>query len=92
MDEAYKKFKGNMSYNDFIDNLTEKEKLAVLTGNLNYQVGNGGFNQWHLNEYSEKGRELVLVVQSHLKGVASKKVITILDDFSNEIDYLERQG
>lgn len=59
MDEAYNTWQKGLSYDEFIDTLDNKHKLAVLTGNLNYQVENGGFLQWHNSLYSPKAYELL---------------------------------
>lgn len=42
-----------MSKKDFWNSLDSKPRAAVAIGNLNYQVCNGGFSQWHYNGYSE---------------------------------------
>jgi len=59
MDEAYdfwKSKKGRCSYSQFLDEIHEKfspaHYNAVILGNLNYQVENGGFAQWFDNGYS----------------------------------------
>lgn len=52
MNEAYDRFKPGMSLQDFWDQLDAKERVAVFLGNLNYQVENGGFSQWHGNGYA----------------------------------------
>jgi len=40
-------------HRNFLDALAEPEQLAVVFGNLNYQVENGGFTQWIDNNYYE---------------------------------------
>jgi hypothetical protein len=50
MDAAYTTF-GNKSYDDFMFDLPVNQRMAVLLGNLNYQVENGGFRQWIGNGY-----------------------------------------
>lgn len=54
MDSAYdkwqKEWKG-IGYVEFISNLNETERDAVVLGNLNYQVHNGGWKQWVDNGY-----------------------------------------
>jgi len=42
-----------MSKQQFWNSLDHKPRAAVAIGNLNYQVCNGGFSQWHYNGYSE---------------------------------------
>lgn len=56
MDEAYTIWEKNADLWDkdmFFDHLTYVQKVAVALGNLNYQVGNGGFSQWGFNGYAE---------------------------------------
>lgn len=52
MDQAYAKWDDNTTtYNDFIASLPKNERYAVLLGNMNYQVCNGGWIQWCDNGY-----------------------------------------
>lgn len=52
MDAAYARWQGTgWSKDEFHDSLSPQERFAVHTGNLNYQVGNGGFMQWWDNQY-----------------------------------------
>ena len=64
MDAAYKRWQDHNesvdnNYNlqwdqqQFWDQLSEAEEIAVYVGNLNYQVENGGFQQWVDNGYGE---------------------------------------
>jgi hypothetical protein len=55
MDAAYTAWQQEpgKSYDDFIFDLCGTQKEAVLLGNLNYQVENGGFSQWIFNGYAE---------------------------------------
>jgi len=50
MDTAYSKY-GNLSTEEWYKILTESEKEAVVLGNFNYQVCNGGVSQWIFNGY-----------------------------------------
>lgn len=54
MDAAYDRWQADhrMSKEDFWDQLSADERLAVFTGNFNYQVCNGGFSQWDGNDYA----------------------------------------
>lgn len=54
MNAAYDRWHGlnNWSLQDFWDQLDANERIAVFTGNLNQQVTNGGFRQWHDNGYA----------------------------------------
>ena len=53
MNTAYERWQKNddWSKDDFRVSLDAWEKIAVHTGNLNYQVENGGFSQWYFNNY-----------------------------------------
>jgi len=56
MKEAYDLWsQHNWSYEEFLENIrTKLSQLhydAVIIGNLNYQVTNGGWFQWYLNDY-----------------------------------------
>ncbi len=64
MNTAYEKWQaaGDISYESFVSNLTEAERTAVLLGNLNYQVCNGGFRQWIDNGYVVAGKSVVDVL------------------------------
>jgi hypothetical protein len=48
-------------------------QAAVMLGNLNYQVTNGGFNQWNFNGYSEDIEELL--------GICDNGIALELNDF-----------
>jgi hypothetical protein len=57
MDKAYNRWQegGDLHrrpYREFIDELIPLQRKAVLLGNLNYQVNNGGFSQWIMNGYA----------------------------------------
>ena len=51
MTNAYDNWGKNTSREEFLSDLTPYEKLAVIFGNFNYQVQNGGFFQWVFNNY-----------------------------------------
>ena len=51
MTNAYYNWGKNTSREEFLSDLTPYEKLAVIFGNFNYQVENGGFSQWVFNNY-----------------------------------------
>lgn len=54
MDSAYAKWPEGGSQPDMMMTLTPAERTAVLLGNLNYQVQNGGFRQWVDNGYATR--------------------------------------
>lgn len=85
MDEAYKWWnsrRDSQGYDWFIYNLPRDDwRAAVLLGNLNYQVENGGFEQWHYNGYSSQyARVRVLVEQ------IDNDVLQLLDAFMKLVD------
>lgn len=65
MDKAYDEWKKHpgLSYEEFLAGLDAKEEQAVLLGNLNYQVQNGGFDQWVFNGYASRGPEVVVLLE-----------------------------
>ncbi|MBD3262048.1 MAG: DUF4375 domain-containing protein [Candidatus Altiarchaeales archaeon] len=65
MNAAYARWRERRgSYEEFIGSLNGSKEVAVLVGNLNYQVGNGGFEQWHFNEYSDCSEDLIRVLET----------------------------
>lgn len=69
MDEAYDiwKSKPDFSREDLFDLISFKHKAAVVLGNLNYQVENGGFVQWISNGYCLNMNDLKRVLRKFLK-------------------------
>lgn len=65
-------------YWEFLMSLEAKQNQAVLLGNLNYQIGNGGFRQWVDNGY---GTEIdnVLAVLGEVGTANAHKVIGMLE-------------
>lgn len=64
MDGAYEKWQGQKwTYSQFLANLDAKERQAVLLGNMNYQIGNGGVQQWVDNGYALKAVDLFDVLK-----------------------------
>ena len=59
MDEMYDKWqKGdNKSKWEVLDDFSEAHKIAVVFGNFNYQVENGGIEQWIYNGYFQDDAE-----------------------------------
>lgn len=55
MNEAYDLWQKHKDWDKrkFITSLDYLPKLAVILGNLNYQVCNGGFSQWEFNGYKK---------------------------------------
>lgn len=74
------------SSEEFVNALDEKAAMVVRLGNMNYQVGNGGWDQWYGNGFGERDGEAILayleknaefssfdVVRDILEGVMRKK-------------------
>jgi hypothetical protein len=58
MNQAYKRWQAggdleNTPREDFYGKLEDPHRLAVVFGNLNYQVENGGWSQWIYNNYAD---------------------------------------
>lgn len=51
--------KNNIPRKEALEKFSDLHQAAVMLGNLNYQVGNGGFSQWDMNGYSEDIEELL---------------------------------
>lgn len=77
------------SYNDFIDQLTPYEKTAVILGNLNYQVENGGFMQWDDNGYSDYYDDIYDFIES-TDFVDKDKLIDLVDEFQSIKDSIDK--
>jgi len=79
MDQAYSKADvKNFDYRKFVFGLDFAKRCAVLTGNLNYQVENGGLVQWHDNKYSSCTSELLHVL-TLINSPASKRVKHVIE-------------
>jgi len=92
MNKAYDRFKGTgWTSAQFWGQLSEQEKLAVFIGNLNYQVENGGFFQWHDNGYSACAGELVTILRGiGPAGEKTAEIVTMaLDAIENAPEYGE---
>jgi hypothetical protein len=71
----------NLSGPKFWAKLPLRARIAVYVGNLNYQVGNGGFGQWAGNRFSLCADELVsFLVKLPKAGPAVAKMISIVLD------------
>lgn len=82
MDQSYDKWKHDgMRREEFLEQLTEYEKLAVMFGNFNYQVENGGLSQWDDNGYSED-LDFLYDFLDNCDYSRKDKFLLILDEFS----------
>lgn len=83
MENAYSHKYENMQ--DLFNKCTEIEKIAVTLGNLNYQVENGGFQQWIDNGYASiHGKKIV----TYLKNIAKSENCTVANELANKISPL----
>jgi hypothetical protein len=83
-----------LNYSDFLDVVSDKfGKLysnAVITGNLNYQVENGGFSQWHYNDYSITLDDLIIFFTDNFKNnEVIDKLKYILNEVEDILDWLD---
>lgn len=91
MNKAYNRFKGTgWTLAQFWGQLSEQEKLAVFIGNLNYQVENGGFWQWHDNGFSACAGELVAILRGI--GPAGEKTAEIVTMALDAIENAPKGG
>lgn len=82
MNEAYDVFKSGRGddYEGFVDGLDDRHRAAVILGNFNYQVENGGFLQWHDNGYSSR----IDWLHKYLKAIATptaQEVTEMVNEF-----------
>lgn len=96
MDKAYKIWEqnGNMLYGMFLNEVeTKLGKLylnAIITGNLNYQVENGGFSQWKFNDYDVSLDQLINFFNDNFPDNETvKKLVWILKDVKEQIEWVE---
>lgn len=94
MTRAYEKYQTNpdWSYDDFINHLDYPEKVVVVTGNLNYQVENGGFSQWHFNGYWTANSTLVYFLENELATDTSRAVAKLVREVVALYAQADRRG
>lgn len=72
MTQAYDRWQASeWSKEEFWDQLDADERFAVMVGNLNYQVENGGFFQWWDNGYATPENVNYLIRACDRVGTAS---------------------
>jgi hypothetical protein len=92
MDRCYERWshgdlKGS-SYDSFIAALEPHDAWAVVMGNLNYQVNNGGFLQWHDNGYSSMSDTLIEAL-TNVGTPAALEASTLITEAMDAIDLNE---
>lgn len=71
------------NYTEFLFSLNHSQKMAVLLANLNYQVENGGVEQWIFNRYAKEYEQLRIAL-SKLGTVLAVQVRERLDALRDE--------
>ena len=79
MDKAYATWKDNMNYDEFLASLSPVLRTAVVLGNLNYQVENGGFSQWIFNGYYKSGRNYLRYIKVQIDQVKYPQLTKAID-------------
>lgn len=78
MDRSYAKWENTVPYRRFLLSLDSVERKAVILGNFNYQVLNGGLQQWVDNGYaSGSGRDLLAILEE-IGTEVSEKILKIV--------------
>lgn len=79
MDKAYAVWQSQdaASYLDFLRELDGRSRFAVVLGNLNQQVQNGGWSQWVGNGYALAIGDVLWALQK-LDSKTSKRVIEMV--------------
>jgi len=101
MDKAYELWNDSeeskkMSYSKFLDKVSkelgENYFYAVITGNMNYQVENGGWKQWEGNRYSISIGDLIRFFnQDFFKEFVEIKTLSrLLDDVEESFEWYKR--
>lgn len=95
MDESYEIWKksSRLSYLDFLEKVNNElgdgYVNAVITGNLNYQVTNGGFYQWYDNRYYKTIDQLIDFLKLNFENEKLViKVISLLEEFKEELCFI----
>lgn len=92
MDRCYewcRKCGYDMSYGQFLKSLRDNDRAVVTCGNLNYQVENGGFNQWLDNRY-DSGAPYLLAMCDEIASPATKQVAELVREAMRRNDVNNR--
>lgn len=81
MDESFKKWEDGLDRGEFLNRLTDYEKIAIMFGNFNYQVENNGLIHWDDNDYS-KDLGFLYDFLDNCDYAQKDKFMQVLDDFS----------
>jgi hypothetical protein len=92
MNQAYEKWRQNdWTQQVFWQHLDFVEKVAVYTGNLNYQVENGGFAQWIDNGYSDCATELIDILEDDIGTEAAIEIAAMIKTASKRQEYDDQE-
>lgn len=81
MNRAYEEYQKHEEWDEyqFIDSLEgTASRDAVILGNLNYQVENGGWDQWWENGYGPRDYQSLIKILSSINTSSSLKVLNLL--------------
>jgi hypothetical protein len=95
MHEAYESWRAeDMSYEEFLDELDGVHRRAVILGNLNYQVNNGGFAQWVDNRYGGEDHQIARVIRAlgRVDTASTRKTIELLQKVREALRDREESG
>jgi hypothetical protein len=80
-----------LRYENFLDLINEKLGSiyyhAVITGNLNYQVENGGFSQWYFNGYHITIDDLICFFRDKFKD--NKTINNLIDNLTDILETID---
>jgi len=93
MDEVYDKWQksDNKSKWEVLDDFSEAHQIAVVFGNFNYQVGNGGIEQWISNGYFHDDSEKFIEYLT-IGAETDERCRSILDRVYQLDQYAEETG
>lgn len=86
MDSAYDKWAKGMSMEDFYFSLPVIERKAIVLGNFNYQVENGGFSQWNINRYMSLHISELKQILMEMNTIISVSVLELVKQYEGETE------
>lgn len=73
-------------YDDFVDELPKRDRQLMILANLNYQVENGGFEQWIENGYGSQAKRVIKALYE-INTEASLKAAELVEEAAEYIDF-----
>lgn len=91
MDGAYDRWQQHQDWSQprMLQSCTGPERAAVILGNLNYQVGNGGFRQWVDNGYALDGPEAVSLLLTIAKETGYEQATQLATRVTELLKYVD---